>query len=524
MDRAELFRLFGAAAGESLSETDSARLEEILAASPEARKLWFLHQDLELGLEEWASARAQQNVVNFPKAPVARMAPRPAAKVGPVVHRSAKRFAAAAVIFVALTATIWSVVAKTRGSKSLATLHRTSMVRWENTRLDQGARILSPQTLDLTSGIIELSMRSGARLVFEGPGRMEILSRNSVRLHNGRIRASVPRAARGFTIEGPGFSAVDHGTEFGCSIPKAGPAELHVFDGSVEFKPGGLPNRWLQRQQALAIRDRGAETIDARPELFISPEDLDRWESDPAALRKAASRMIEKHPDAIVYFDASSAVGSHLPNTAARASGSAFAMHACSLTEGREPGRKAVFFDGSTSRLTLEAAAESPSLTLLAWVQIRDRHRRQDLVSGDGPLLSGEIDWYLYYQNTLGFGALSPVKNQPGRGWNPLHSARLPETSSDWSLLATVIDANSRTVTHFMDGKIVGMGQIPLPRLLRLGPLIIGANQPSRGTNPENRHFHGAIDEFAIIASPLAAEEISRIHSLGRPGGHPPDF
>jgi len=48
--------------------------------------------------------------------------------------------------------------------------------------------------------------------------------------------------------------------------------------------------------------------------------------------------------------------------------------------------------------------------------------------------------------------------------------------------------------------------------------LVIGATTPDRNTRQQTCHFHGTIDEFAIIAAPLTAEEISRLYQFGRPG------
>jgi hypothetical protein len=50
LDREELFRLFGGLSNETLTESEHGRLEEILAASVEARRLWFLYCDMERGL------------------------------------------------------------------------------------------------------------------------------------------------------------------------------------------------------------------------------------------------------------------------------------------------------------------------------------------------------------------------------------------------------------------------------------------------------------------------------------------
>ena len=532
IDRETLFRLFGAISEGTITQEEAAMLEQALDSSQETRTLWFLYQDMELGLEEWAASRSQETeaaLTSFLARPAGAppamrfvSVPKPLSPrlSRPVKKRSFMRFAAAAALIAAISSALWGIAGRSRDNDKLATLTRTSAALWENSRLEPGTPILSPQQLDLTSGIIELSMSSGALIVFEGPGRMELLSENSVSLHSGRIHATVPPSAKGFTVEGNGFSIVDHGTEFGCVALKSGPPEVHVFQGDVEVARSKSAPRWLQKNQALAIQADSLEPIAARPELFISPADLDRRATDPSARRDQATRMIKNHPDAVVHFDASDVRGSTISNSAASAAGTAseIAMHECTLTDGRASGRKAIHFDGTRSHLSLHAPCRSSSFTLLAWVRSDVSSRRQDLVSGSGPLIPGEIAWYLYYYNAMGFGVHIPSLNKPSRGWRNLHSETPSGDLNEWSFLTTVIDAKTKTATHFLNGKIVGMGQVSPSGILRLGPLMIGATTPDRNTRRQSYYFKGAIDELAIIASPLTAEEISRIHQLGKPG------
>jgi hypothetical protein len=528
--REALFQLFGAFSEGTITETEASQLEEALGAEPESRRLWFLYQDMELGLDEWAASRSRETETELTSfltrpaspPPVLRSVPAPRRLAPgaslPVKKRPVVRFATAAAWIAAAGIALWGLSAKSRGDGKLATLTRTHTAHWEHAPLAPGTPILSPHELDLASGIVELSMSSGALVVFEGPGRMEILSDNSVRLESGRLHATVPPAARGFTIEGGGYSIVDHGTEFGCFAPASGPAEVHVFDGDVEVAPVNREHRWLRKNQALAIQSASLESIAARPELFVSPADLDRRAADPAARSDQATRILKNHPAAIVHFDASNVRGTTLTNTAANApvAASEITMHDCTLTDGRSSGRGAIQFDGTRSRLTLRTPCESTSFTLLAWVRTDVSSRRQDLVSGSGPLVAGEIAWYLYYYNAMGFGVHMPTLAKPSRGWRHLHSEIPSGYLNEWSFLTTVVDAGARTATHYLNGKIIGMGRISPPATLRLGPLIIGATTPDRNTRGRGFPFQGAIDELAIIASPLTPEEISRIHELGR--------
>lgn len=520
IDRDRLFRLFGAASDGSLDAAGAALLESSLGSSAEARRLWFLHQDLELGLDEWAAARAQvaevvPGLALLPAAPTLspRSSPVRSARPGVVPRWLA---AAAALLVAALGLTLWTRAAKAPAAKPLATLTRSSMARWGSPRPEPGAPILSPRLLDLAAGMIELDMSSGARVVFEGPGRIELLTGNSLRLDSGRLHASVPPQASGFTIEGSGFSLVDHGTEFGCLASAAGGAEVHVFEGSVELQPSNRDPRWLSGDQAVAVDAAAISSVPPRRELFVTPRDLDRAAADPSVFRQQAGRMLREHPAALVYFQGGDLHDGRLPNAAAD---SPILARGCTLVAGREPGRRALAFDGKSSHLALALDRDCQALSLVAWIRLDDPSRRQDLVAGDGPLRAGEIAWYAYLGQALGFGAHVPLADLPGRGWRTLHGPVSTGPPGTWRLLATVADAKAGSISHFVDGKLVAMSRTPLPPVLRLGPLLVGSTTESRNTRRQNRHFRGAIDEFALIAAPLGADEIARLHQLGGPAG-----
>jgi hypothetical protein len=518
IDRDRLFRLFGAAADGSLDAGAAAALEKALASSAEARRLWFLHQDLELGLDEWAAARAQVTEA-VPGLALLPAAPSLPPRSSPA--RSARRrivppwvAAVAALVVAALGLVLWTRAAKAPAAASLATLTRSTMARWASSPPEPGAPILSPRLLDLADGMIELDMSSGARVVFEGPGRIELLTGNSLHLASGRLHATVPPQASGFTIEGNGFSLVDHGTEFGCVASAAGGAEVHVFEGSVELKPSHRDTRWLSGHQAVVVDAAAIASVPPRRELFVTPRDLDRAAADPAVFRQQAGRMLREHPAALVYFQGGDLHDGRLSNAVTDAP---ILARGCALVAGREPGRRALAFDGTSSQLSLSLDHDCQALTLVAWVRLDDPSRRQDLVAGDGPLRAGEVAWYSYLGQALGFGAHVPLADLPGRGWRTLHGPVSTGPPGTWRLLATVADAKAGSITHFVDGKLVAMSRTPLPPLLRLGPLLVGSTTTSRNTRRQNRHFRGAIDEFALIAAPLSADEIARLHQLGRP-------
>ena len=87
--------------------------------------------------------------------------------------------------------------------------------------------------LSLESGLAEIELRSGTRLIMEGPATLYVEAPKHVRLDNGRVTATVPPKAAGFTVRTPCAAIVDRGTEFGVVVAPSGLTEVHVFAGAV---------------------------------------------------------------------------------------------------------------------------------------------------------------------------------------------------------------------------------------------------------------------------------------------------
>jgi hypothetical protein len=102
-----------------------------------------------------------------------------------------------------------------------------------------GDALTPGQRLQLTSGVLQLTYDTGARVTIEGPVDMVMTTGIEAKLTEGKIAAVVPRFARGYTILTPTAEVVDLGTEFGVSVDKAGDSEIHVFDGDVITRPLG---------------------------------------------------------------------------------------------------------------------------------------------------------------------------------------------------------------------------------------------------------------------------------------------
>jgi ferric-dicitrate binding protein FerR (iron transport regulator) len=173
--------------------------------------------------------------------------------------RRACKIAALLVLGCVVSFTVLRVLQQSR-SQGLAQVINGLAAKWDNpsiatkrgTQLAQGSRYL-------VEGIAQLKMASGAKLLVQGPCRFSLNGKNRIHLTSGAINASVPKKARGFTVDTQNCTVVDYGTEFGIRAQADGQTEVHVFSGEVKLKakqlaPGQAQEISLQANQAALVK------------------------------------------------------------------------------------------------------------------------------------------------------------------------------------------------------------------------------------------------------------------------------
>ena len=120
---------------------------------------------------------------------------------------------------------------------TVAVLTKTVGVEWADDasfRPESGTT-LEPCKLKLKSGLAQVEFLQGSTIVLEGPVEFEIINPNGGALAIGKLRASVPQVASGFSIEIPKGKVIDLGTEFGLHVHDGGSTEVFVFQGKVLY-------------------------------------------------------------------------------------------------------------------------------------------------------------------------------------------------------------------------------------------------------------------------------------------------
>ena len=128
-----------------------------------------------------------------------------------------------------------------------------------------GALLHAGRELRLGRGRVLVTLVSGAQIVIEGPAQARLLGDNEVWLHAGRLGATVPPQATGFTVNTPVGKFVDLGTEFTLDVQTARGARLYVFAGLVDVQPNEGPSFKVPQSKAI---DYDAATGDATPLEF----------------------------------------------------------------------------------------------------------------------------------------------------------------------------------------------------------------------------------------------------------------
>jgi hypothetical protein len=125
---------------------------------------------------------------------------------------------------------------------------------------------------------------NGSTVVLEGPAEFSILTDDQMQLRHGRLYASVPGPAVGFTVSTPYSKIIDLGTEFGVKTDPDG-MEVHVMAGKTMLISALARNTKnqceLQEGQAKAVTAGGqVEDIAFRENGFVrrfSPQTQFVW-------------------------------------------------------------------------------------------------------------------------------------------------------------------------------------------------------------------------------------------------------
>ena len=149
-----------------------------------------------------------------------------------------------------------------------------------------GDDLVTGRKLVLKSGLAEFVFRNGAKTIVEGPAVCEFSSSASVGLSRGKCAVTVEEpSARGFTVETPGMTYTDLGTEFGVKVADNAQQEVHVFRGKVRAEQGDGAAK--EGRQGAGESQAPPAAIKGFPALLLSAHEAIRVAAPDASGRPA---------------------------------------------------------------------------------------------------------------------------------------------------------------------------------------------------------------------------------------------
>jgi hypothetical protein len=130
-----------------------------------------------------------------------------------------------------------------------------------------GSQLSPGRVLDLSAGEVRIAFHRGALVTLQGPCVLEIQSDHSASLRVGSMTAKAEsKQSHGFTVQTPTMKLVDLGTEFGVRVGRDGVQEVHVFQGKVQAEPG--PGGWFA---AAGTAEKAATSTSKSPAPDLAP-------------------------------------------------------------------------------------------------------------------------------------------------------------------------------------------------------------------------------------------------------------
>ncbi|MFG0334510.1 MAG: LamG-like jellyroll fold domain-containing protein [Maioricimonas sp. JB049] len=401
---------------------------------------------------------------------------------------------------------------------------------------DQQSRVevgdaLTPGTFAIRSGFAQIEFFCGATVILEGPAEINVESPMLATVLKGRLRAHVPPAARGFSLDVGDMKVVDLGTEFGLSVSPEG-ADVQVFDGEVEVQ-----NRSDERRRVTAgrglIRKPGGELEEtaATAEQFVDFADLEvrsrNQQNSRYARWQAWSETIRSDPRLIAcyMFD--------VPHSRRRVLESSLvpinseldgAIVGARRVEGRWDRKGALEFKRPGDQVRVQIPGEYGSLTFACWARIDSLDRWYNSLFLTDGYEQGEPHWQIRESGEMHFSIRAHERKTNKPPHRVVHSRPFwePSMSGRWIHLATVFDIETGRVSHYLNGRLLDRGTIPknlIPESTRIGTASIG--NWSVPTRPDAsfaiRNLNGSIDEFLLFAAALTDDEIRDIYEHGKP-------
>lgn len=431
-----------------------------------------------------------------------------------------------------------------RPNAAVATLSAAMDAEWGNGASLPIGSPLPAAPLELRRGLAEIRFGCGAAVILQGPAAFTLESPSHLLLQRGRVAASVPAEAIGFTVRTAQATVVDLGTEFGVSSEETDVTDVHVFRGQVALaasQGAKIGRQLLGEGLAKRVEANGSriESIRSDELAFVRTQEFEArikaLKNSPYHRWLAYSYRLRREPALVLYytFDNQSEAFDGVLNRAGATAGKLdgrFGADARPQTRpqwvagGRWPELRALRFDASQQQqLRVPHSKElniTQAMTIAAWVRPHTALLESNAVIASKSTLSNNhalanYELGLTRQTDSHGDVLFAVFFRSGN--RRVASPPLPVAPGQWIHLAAV--ANGSRIVLYADGLPVAQGPGAEPSANE-GDLLIGA--AARDQTSDIREgggaFEGLIGELLLVRRVLADREIAEMAAAGKQG------
>ncbi|MBN2577377.1 MAG: FecR domain-containing protein [Pirellulales bacterium] len=379
------------------------------------------------------------------------------------------------------------------------------------------------KSLELTAGILEITLETGAQILLEGPCRFELKSDQEGYLYEGRILARAEtKQAKGFIVSTSNSKVIDLGTEFGIKVEPSGVTEVHVLRGFVKLDYRDAKGKeWqmgmLQQGQAQRLTADIAEVVNIpadqktfqEMQSFAALSPLRRWQ--------ACRKRFSSDPTLVLYypFERDKSDYRKLVNVSPAGDSLNGLINRARWTNGRFSGKQALHFHGYPASDFVRVPQEQlfdflEPFSVVMWFRTDKEMKtsREVLIAKSGSSwficlnksndsLAFQTNWQRHFDESFSLHAKTNVRD--GR----------------WHCVAAVCEQIKPTIHRkiYIDGKLENANDSPGSLRQNNFPVLIG-NTVRRD---RKRTFNGWIDELVIFRRALEAKEVARIYREGNP-------
>jgi ferric-dicitrate binding protein FerR (iron transport regulator) len=209
----------------SLTRVEMAEFEELLR-EPGAMDYYLQAVEIEAGLQQ-LDASGELFTEQEANSPIVTMPSRG--------HRVLLASAAAVLLLLAVGVLLVAVKERPAGTEAEeppTAIEIARVIRHIGLPAPPQSVVRTGDTLVIGSGLLELELRAGPRLLLEGPAELELTDTHQVRLAHGRCLVTVPRSKTRFTFRSAQGSVWALDSEFAVAVPRPGAAmEIGVLEG-----------------------------------------------------------------------------------------------------------------------------------------------------------------------------------------------------------------------------------------------------------------------------------------------------